>query len=59
LSQAAPQPFVAVQVVSAGEPAPNRAGLEIRLAGGRSVVVEPGFDAGHLRAVLAVLEARG
>lgn len=57
LSQAAPRPFVAVQVVGAGEPAPSPA-LEIRLAGGRSVIVEPGFDAGHLRAVLAALEAR-
>jgi hypothetical protein len=56
LSQAAPQQFVAVQVVEAGEPAPSPA-LEIRLAGGRSVLVEPGFDAAHLRAVLAALEA--
>ena len=32
--------------------------LEIRLSGGRSVIVEPGFDAAHLRAVLAALEAR-
>jgi len=31
--------------------------IEIRLKGGRSLVVEPGFDAGHLRALLAVLEA--
>jgi hypothetical protein len=31
-------------------------GIEVRLAGGRSVVVEPGFDASHLRALLAVLE---
>jgi len=57
LSQAAPQQFVPVQVVEAGEPAPSPA-LEVRLRGGRSVMVEPGFDAGHLRAVLAVLEAR-
>jgi len=57
LSQAAAAKFVAVEVVAAGEPAPGRA-LEIRLSGGHSVVVEPGFDAAHLRAVLAVLEAR-
>ncbi len=38
-------------------PAQNRA-LEVRLAGGRSVMVEPGFDAGHLRAVVAALEQR-
>ena len=30
--------------------------IEVRLAGGRSVVVAPGFDAGHLRALLSVLE---
>ncbi len=30
--------------------------IEVRLAGGRSLVVEPGFDAGHLRALLLVLE---
>ncbi len=57
LSQAAAQKFVAVQVVEASQPVPSQA-LEIRLAGGRVVMVEPGFDAGHLRAVLATLEAR-
>lgn len=35
-----------------------RSAIEVRLAGGRSVVVEPGFDASHLRALLAVLESR-
>jgi transposase-like protein len=49
--------FVAVQVVSGGEPLRSRA-LEIRLPGSRSVMVEPGFDADHLHAVLAALEAR-
>ena len=57
LSQAAPQQFVAVQVVGAGEAASSRT-LEVRLPGGRSVMVEAGFDAGHLRAVLAALEER-
>ncbi len=32
--------------------------IEVRLAGGRGVVVEAGFDASHLRALLAVLESR-
>lgn len=32
-------------------------GIEIRLNHGRSLVVEPGFDAHHLRALLAVLES--
>ena len=31
-------------------------GIEIRHRGGWSVIVEPGFDANHLRRVLAVLE---
>jgi len=57
LSQAAPQPFVAVEVVGGGEPAAGRA-IEIRLEAGRTVIVEPGFDAAHLRAVLQALEAR-
>jgi hypothetical protein len=30
--------------------------IEVRLSGGRSLVVEPGFDAHHLRALLSVLE---
>lgn len=32
-------------------------GIEIRLRKGRSLVVERGFDADHLRALLAVLES--
>ena len=35
--------------------APGKA-IEVRLCRGRSMVVEPGFDADHLRALLAVLE---
>jgi hypothetical protein len=31
--------------------------IEIRLNRGRSLVVEPGFDAHHLQALLAVLES--
>ena len=31
-------------------------GIEVRLNTGRSVVVDPGFSASHLRALLAVLE---
>ena len=46
--------FVEVRVASVQ----GRA-LEVRLSGGRSVMVEPGFDEAHLRAVLAVLEERG
>jgi hypothetical protein len=31
--------------------------IEVRLKGGRSLVIEPGFDAHHLRALLCVLES--
>jgi len=31
--------------------------IEVRLSNGRSVVVAPGFDASHLRALLAVVES--
>jgi hypothetical protein len=31
--------------------------IEIRLRGGCSLVVEPGFETSHLRALLAVLES--
>ncbi len=44
--------FVEVQVVPTARP------IEIRLGEGRSILVEPGFDPAHLRAVLAALEAR-
>lgn len=57
LDQSAAERFVAVQIVGTGEPASHRT-IEGRLCGGRSVMVEPGFDAAHLRAVLAALETR-
>ena len=53
--------FVEVKVKPSSEqrrPAPERCpAIEIRLSKGRSLLVEPGFDASHLRALLAVLEA--
>ncbi|MGA9667982.1 MAG: hypothetical protein WBQ94_02170 [Terracidiphilus sp.] len=51
--------FVAVEVGALAEQAPASAGraIEVRLPRSRSLVVEPGFDAGHLRALLSVLEA--
>jgi transposase-like protein len=58
LNQVATEQFVAVEVVEAGEPDSRRA-IEVRLRGGRSVIVEPDFDAAHLRAVLAALETGG
>jgi transposase-like protein len=49
--------FVAVRVRTTEEAAAvSRGGIEVRLRGGRSLVVEPGFDAQHLRALLSVLE---
>ena len=62
LNQASVEQFVAVQVVEAGGPSQPPVGhslaIEVRLGCGRSVIVEPGFDANHLRALLAALEAR-
>jgi hypothetical protein len=57
------EPFVAVEVV-ASEPAPlptppppaPSAPMEIRLHGGRSLLVGPDFEAHHLRRLLQVLE---
>jgi transposase-like protein len=57
LGEAAAEKFVAVHVVEAGAPSSSRA-IEVRLCGGRSIMVEPGFEAAHLRAVLAALETR-
>jgi hypothetical protein len=57
LSQASIGQFVPVRLVDPAGPACSRA-IEVRLCGGRSVMIEPGFDAAHLRAVLDALEAR-
>ena len=52
-------PFIAVEVASTeaswAQPAPA-SGIEIRHRRGWSLVVEAGFDASHLRRLLAVLE---
>ena len=64
LREAARGEFVEVQVKPA-ESLREVAGrqeakaIEIRLCRGRSIVIEPGFDANHLRALLAVLEPEG
>jgi transposase-like protein len=55
--------FVAVEVAPEGAegtrlaPVVRGGAIEVRLRGSRSLVVEPGFDAQHLRALLSVLEA--
>ena len=53
--------FLEVQVVKgpARPMASIRGAIEVRLAEGRRVLVEPGFDPNHLRAVVAALETRG
>jgi hypothetical protein len=60
LREAEAAQFVEVRV-KPGELAIGQQGkaIEVRLGRGRSVVVEPGFDADHLRALLAVLEPEG
>ena len=54
--------FVAVNITEAAEaaaPAPAHSRtIEIQLGGERRIVVEPGFDADRLRAVLAALETQ-
>ena len=61
LRGSAAEQFLEVQVARpAARPIPSKRGaIEIRLAEGRCVLVEPGFDPEHLRAVVAALEARG
>jgi len=52
--------FVEVQIMRAPETllvASSRA-IEVCLAGGQHIRVEPGFDPNHLRAVVAAMEAR-
>jgi hypothetical protein len=59
LRKSATAKFLEVQMM---EPAPSAADdprVEVRLQNGRSLVVGRGFDAGHLRALLAVVEAAG
>src|SRR5581483_11786633 len=51
--------FVAVEIaaVAKQEPAATGRAIEVRLPRGRSIVIEPDFEAHHLRALLFVLEA--
>jgi len=61
LRKSTAEQFLEVQVVkAAARPSPvTRGAIEIRLAEGRCVLVDPGFDPNHLRAVVAALETRG
>jgi hypothetical protein len=59
LRAASVTPFIAVEVVStevALAETRKMSGIEIRHRRGWSVLVEPGFDARHLRRLLAVLK---
>ena len=60
LRRSAAEQFLEVQIAKpAARPTPSKRGaIEIRLAEGRCVLVEPGFDPDHLRAVVAALETR-
>jgi hypothetical protein len=42
---------------AASAPATGGSAIELRLKGGRSLVIEPGFNVHHLRALLTVLES--
>ena len=60
LRESETEKFVEVKAVASREPkgeaAARSLAIEIRLKQGRSLAVEPGFDADHLRALLSVLE---
>jgi hypothetical protein len=49
--------FVEVQVAESPANLPGDSWIEVRLRNGRSLMVRPGFDAEHVRALLAVVEA--
>ena len=49
--------FLEVQVTAPGPSTPDESSVEIRLRNGRSLMVRPRFDAEHVRALLAVVEA--
>jgi hypothetical protein len=57
LSQASHE-FVEVKVTPAKTPRPGvGAAIEVQLKNHRRLVVQPGFDASHLQALVAVLES--
>ena len=56
LKEDTPTKFLEVQVKEHELSAPEDSSVEIRLRNGRSLMVRPGFDAGHVRALLAVVE---
>jgi tripartite-type tricarboxylate transporter receptor subunit TctC len=59
LQESAAAKFLEVQVTKRAPGTVGDAGVEIRLQNGRSLMVRPGFDAEHVRALLAVVETAG
>ena len=59
LEENTPAKFLEVQVTAPGPSIPDDASVEIRLRNGRSLMVRPGFDAEHVRVLLALAEAAG
>ena len=57
LEEDVPAKFLEVQVTEPGPSVLEDSSVEIRLRNGRSLMVRPGFDAEHVRVLLAVVEA--
>jgi hypothetical protein len=51
--------FVEVQVAESPANVPGDSRIEVRLQNGRSLLIGRGFDAEHVQALLAVVEAAG
>jgi hypothetical protein len=56
LREGAAAKFLEVQVAEPAPSVPGDSRIEVRLQNGRSLVVGRGFDADHLRALLAAVE---
>jgi hypothetical protein len=59
LQKIATTKFVELRVQEPAPSAPDDPRVEVRLQNGRSLVVGRGFDAEHVRALLALVEAAG
>ena len=59
LQESATIKFLEVRMKEPAPSAPSDLRVEVRLKNGRSLVVGRGFDAEHVRALLAVVEAAG
>jgi transposase-like protein len=57
LEEDTPTKFLEVQVAGHEPSTPGDSSVEIRLRNGRSLMVRPGFDAEHVRALLVAVEA--